>query len=105
MRGWRRLGVALSVLWALGLPYYIAHEHNRRTGNEFVTCATQSPSGYEICKSIYEPRQITVLQLFSDTPAMLAMVCVPILALWLIGGVIGWVARGYWQQSSHRSRD
>ena len=101
MGAWRRLGIVLSVIWAFGLPFCIAYDHNRRTGNEFVACATRSTAGYETCKSIYEPRQITMFQLFSD-PVMMGLVSVPILALWLIGGVIKWIAGGFRQQPSHR---
>ena len=39
MSGWQRLCVVLSVLWAIGFPFWLAHDQNRHADQERTACS------------------------------------------------------------------
>jgi len=44
--GWQRLGVVLSILWAVGAPIYIMTDVNRTAGDVYGMCYSSADKRY-----------------------------------------------------------
>ena len=119
MSGWQRLGIVLSVLWALAGPLWLLIDTNTRADQEFQRClrlATSISDDYEDaakreqaynrmsdrCQHTFLVSTTSLPQMFADedTKKFLAlMIGGPIAALWLLGwiviGTCRWISRGF----------
>src|SRR5712692_4507960 len=41
MNGWQRIGVAVSILWAIGVPIYLMVDANQKAANRYWNCYSQ----------------------------------------------------------------
>ncbi len=122
--GWQRLGVVISVLWAVGAPIYAMVDTNHRAGENYGHCYSiayktygPGPTANETRLQIAEAECRRALDSAAMPPQKLldvllgkgsepggaailwGIILVPIALLWLIGGtIIGtvrWVATGF----------
>ena len=119
MSGWKRLGIVLSVLWALAGPLWLLIDTNTRADQEFQRClhlATSVSDNYEAaekreqvyntisdrCQRTFLVSTTSLPQMFADedTKKLLAFaIGGPIAALWLLGAIVigtcRWISRGF----------
>jgi hypothetical protein len=115
MGGWSRIGVVLSVLWAVGMPAYLAIGAQDSVNSVFQSCmslvynanwpAEQEKQRLAQCTANYatEFKKVTFQQVYSDVYSnkdnVGLLVWIPILGLWIMGGVLigtlRWVAQGF----------
>ena len=99
---WRKIGVAVSALWLIGLPMFVMLDSNRRA-NEFYTWCRSAESRYaaemtpqqqvEWCSRAAGFMTPTVLAQVlvagnADTFAMWSLMLGPVAVFWLIFGII-----------------
>ena len=102
MSAWRKIGVAISVLWMVGLPIYVMMDSNRRA-NEFYSWCRSKESNFasdltpeqrhEWCSQSAGFMTPTVLAQVlvagnSDTLALWSLMLGPLAILWIAGGII-----------------
>lgn len=115
MNGWQRIGVVTSVLWIVGLPLLIVVESNRYQGGVLSSCvatAYETSNGFpqesslrtaeRECLRRYSAlsispqlllRLLTFKQAREQGVSLWATLLVPILLLWLSGGMVAMVIR------------
>jgi len=124
MSGWQRLGVVLSVLWAIGFPFWLVHNQNRHADQERTACsewafsiserykdADKSAEVYERmirdCGRTWLASTHSVYDLLADRQTATFLIGGPIAALWLLGAIIigttRWMVRGFSLFSNKRT--
>lgn len=98
MRWWQRIGVVLSFLWVLGFPYFVIKLHNQQALNHYSDCLIASgisdaaAASRARCTFIYHSEETsfskTFLSLNRSTGYFWGAVLVPLVALWVLGGIV-----------------
>jgi hypothetical protein len=120
MSGWQRLGIALSVLWAVVVPLWLVADTNTRANQNFVSCLVFAGSvsdGYtdadkreqvdrkmsDDCRHTFLASTVSLSQVVADREVMGYMIGIPVATLWLIGWIVigtsRWIGRGFKQQA------
>jgi hypothetical protein len=107
MSGWLRIGVALSVLWAIAIPTLFMFTHNAKVYDTYDRCLklenqaeyqARRPEGLsatEACKP-FRDSAIDPLYFVTERDAGLfwiSLVLSPLAVFWILGGVIFWTVR------------
>jgi hypothetical protein len=111
LTGWQRLGVVLSVLWAVAGPLWFVSRENTRINNSFESClaVTHLANSIALQEKMADDCSRTASALATSVPQLMAddngkkilawVVGGPIVILWLLGwmliGTTQWVARGF----------
>ena len=106
MSGWQRIGVAISILWFVGLPLYVISGTNGRAQSDYLDCMI-STHGYSdlaaanSCAHVYDISVVYFSKVFFENPDAgwaWGAILVPIALLWIVGdailGTLRWVGRG-----------
>jgi len=122
MKGWQRVGVAVSVLWLIGVPIYLMVDANGIAAAVYQTCIRSAdlafePGGFEgnnpdelkvaerrCSRTFYStrtsPEKLMRLLLGKegdDTLIVWAIILLPIILFWLVAGAtvgtIRWIRR------------
>jgi hypothetical protein len=103
---WQRIGIAISVLWLLGLPIFLFVDSNRSRGKVLEVClntgaALREPTDREtlqdICRRAFEGSRETpgkFLKELTSGKVSWAVMLLPIAVLWIVAGAISYVVRG-----------
>lgn len=114
MTGWQRLGIAVSVLWAIGGPAWIVIQTNRDASQDFDHCTALASSvsgGYPDAvrrSQVYDSMSVdcqrtslasttSISRLVADDEGrkLLAfLVGGPLLLMWVLGAIVIWTCRG-----------
>jgi hypothetical protein len=107
MSGWLRIGVALSVLWAIVIPTLFMFNHNLNVYRTYDGCLKleyqaeyqaarpEGLSAREVCKPFMD-NAITPLYFVTGHDAGLfwtSLILLPLALFWILGGVIFWTVR------------
>jgi hypothetical protein len=110
--GWQRLGIVLSVLWAVAGPLWLVIDTNTRADESYQSCvslayslslsSTDQEKAVERCGSARLASTTSLPQMWEEKDgrnALALMVGGPIVAMWLLGGIvistIRWIAHGF----------
>ena len=109
MSGWRRIGVALSVLWAIVIPMLFMFNHNSKVYSTYNGCLTlqlqaeyqaarpEGVSAGEYCKPFMD-NAITPLYFVTGSDAGLfwiSLILLPLASFWILAGVLFGRCVGY----------
>jgi hypothetical protein len=112
MSGWRRIGVVISVLWLLAVPSYLVISSYGLADGYYKRCIDRASahSVEEYIKArndcsadsnsirILPEQMLETLLLKGDYFEGLivwAMILIPIALLWIVFGMVRWIARGF----------
>jgi type II secretory pathway pseudopilin PulG len=102
MSGWKRIGVVLSVLWAIAVPLWLVADTNSRSNQQFESClkfAISTSDNYadaikrkqvyerlaDDCQRTAEATSTALQDIFTkpdDQKALALFIGIPIAALW-----------------------
>jgi hypothetical protein len=97
-RRWHRIGVVLSVLWVLGFPFFAIRFDDQQALNHYGACLVASgisdsaAASRARCTFIYHSEETsfskTFLSLNRSTAYVWGAVLAPVVALWVLGGIV-----------------
>jgi hypothetical protein len=96
MSGWQRTGVVVSILWLLGRPVYLLMEVNRRADKLHDLCLIMTRDRPDTLVDCIGKANDTVrgdlahalVAGTSETAFLWGVLLVPIILLWLVGGIV-----------------
>ena len=119
MSGWQRLGIVLSLLWAVAGPLWLLIDTNARASRDFENClrlvssvadnyadADGRERAYnrmsDRCQHTYLLSTTSLPKMIADEDSKKALALVvfgPLAALWLLGSIVvgscRWISRGF----------
>lgn len=124
MHGWQRFSVAISVFWFVGVPIYLMVDANITAKAVYQSCIRSAdlafqPGGFEgdnpgglrtaerRCDRAFDTMRMSPAKLIrlllgrdsDETLTVWAIILVPIVLLWLVGGAtfaaVRWIRRGF----------
>jgi hypothetical protein len=113
MRGWTRLGIVVSVLWTLVVPFWLVAQANSSAKHDLERCLSLATSlsgdhrdaaeGTQVydrvlarCQMVYRQEATSLPQLIADDDGkkrLALRIGGPIAALWLLGALAIWALR------------
>jgi hypothetical protein len=111
MRGWRRIGVVLSVIWFVGFGGWMFFseigKHNDRLDTSLSICNHRYDTARELLQECYARATDThtrlVREFYSGVPFLFLIDAATVGLFWLLAGIVfavgRWVAAGFRQQA------
>ena len=101
VNGWQRVGVVLSVLWAIGAAIYIRSAQVQSADSlfkmEFSTCLNEQGSTIEACSNTVSLQH--AMDITADWPDVAFFAFAPVIAGWLVAYIalktFRWVKTGF----------
>jgi|SRR5262245_41206703 len=110
LSGWRRLGIALSVLWVIAGGIWVLRDHNNSVGQLYGQCLERQmkyfpeqpfEQTHEKCRSIMDDfiKPADLLNVSGIGPVFWLIVLAPVVIAWVFViaavWIVRWIGRGF----------